>query len=333
MAIDVTSPRRLATRMSPPRRGARRVDRVGDGVLYGACVLAALLGVAVLVEVAYQVANGASLAVSHFGLAFVGHTTWNPPFERFGAGVFLYGTVVTSAMALLLAVPLGIAIALYLSMIAPAPVRAVVGPIVEMLAAIPSVILGFWGLIVLAPFVRDHLEPALHSALGFIPLFGPAQTTGTGVFTAGLILTIMVLPIVAALSRDLFLTVPHELQDGAAALGATRWEVMRGVVLQSTRPGVAAACCLGLGRALGEAIAVTQVIGAGNEIHRSLFPAGDTLASRIASQFPGAISKLDVSSLFYLGLILLVIGLMTNLFAQWIGHRFSIAGGVGLGVR
>jgi phosphate transport system permease protein len=329
MAIDVTSARRLATRMSAPSRGSRRVDRVGDGLLYGACVLAALLSVAVMVGVVYQVVNGASLALSHFGLGFVGHTTWNPPFESFGAGVFLYGTVVTSAMALLLAVPLAIAIALYLSMIAPAPVRAVVGPIVEMLAAIPSVILGFWGLIVLAPFVRDHLEPWLHSALGFIPLFGPAQTTGTGVFTAGLILTIMVLPIVAALSRDLFLTVPQELQDGAAALGATRWEVMRGVVLQSTRPGVAAACCLGLGRALGEAIAVTQVIGAGNEIHRSLFSTGDTIASRIAAEASSADTKLFTSSLFYLGLILLVIGLMANLFAQWIGHRFSVQGGAG----
>jgi phosphate transport system permease protein len=248
-------------------------------------------------------------------------------FNRFGAGVFLYGTAVTSAMALVLAVPLGIAIALYLSMIAPAPVRAVVGPIVEMLAAIPSVVLGFWGLIVLAPFVRDHLEPALHSALGFIPLFGPAQTTGLGLFTAGLVLAIMVLPIIAALSRDLFLTVPQELQDGAAALGATRWEVMRGVVLQSTRPGVAAACCLGLGRALGEAIAVTQVVGAGLEIHRSLFTTGNTLASLIALKFPSAITKLDISALFYLGAILLVIGLVTNLFAQWIGHRFSLQGG------
>jgi phosphate transport system permease protein len=327
MAVDATSARRLAVRVGVPSRAARRVDRVGDGLLYGACVLAALLSVAVMVEVAYQVVNGASLAISHFGLAFVGHTTWNPPFERFGAGVLLYGTAVTSVMALALAVPLGVAIALYLSMIAPTTVRAVVGPIVEMLAAIPSVVLGFWSLIVLAPFVRDHLEPALHEALGFIPLFGTAQTTGTGVFTAGLILTIMVLPIIAALSRDLFLTVPQELKDGAAALGATRWEVMRGVVLQSTRPGVAAACGLGLGRALGEAIAVTQVIGAGNEIHRSLFPAGDTIASRIATQFPGATSKLAISSLFYLGVILLVIGLMTNLFAQWIGHRFRVQGG------
>ncbi len=326
MSVDVSSARRLVRRTSGPSRGIRRVDRLGDGLLYGACGLAALLGIAVMVGVVYQVVNGASLAISHFGLGFVTDTKWSVPFEQFGAGVMLYGTVVTSLMALLLAVPLAIAIALYLSMIAPPPVRAVVGPLVEMLAAIPSVILGFWGLLVLAPFTQKHLEPLLHSVLGFIPLFGPPQTTGTGLFTAALVLTIMVLPIVASLSRDLFLTVPSELQEGAAALGATRWEVMRGVVLQSTRPGIVAASCLGLGRALGEAIAVTQVIGAGSVIHRSLFPPGDTLASRLAAQFPSAVSKLHISSLFYLGVMLLVIGLATNLLAVWIGHRFSIEG-------
>ncbi len=328
MSVDVGSARRLLLRTGAPSRTIRRVDRFGDGLLYGACALAALLGIAVMVGVVYEVVNGAGLAISHFGLAFVTDTKWSVPFEHFGAGVMLYGTLVTSTMALLLAVPLGIAIGLFLSLIAPPPVRAVVGPLVEMLAAIPSVILGFWGLLVLAPFTQKHVEPLLHDVLGFIPLFGPPQTTGTSVFTAGLVLTIMVLPIIAALSRDLFLTVPPELRDGAAALGATRWEVMRGVVLQSTRPGLAAVSCLGLGRALGEAIAVTQVIGAGNVIHRSLFSTGDTLASRIANQFPGAVSKLHISSLFYLALILLMIGLATNLFAVWIERRFSLQGAV-----
>ena len=145
------------------------------------------------------------------------------------------------------------------------------------------------------------------------------------VFTASLILTIMIIPIVASISRDLFLSVPKEMQDGAAALGATRWEVVRGVVLPSTSSGVIAASLLGLGRALGEAIAVAQVIGAGSEIHASLFQTGDTLAARIANQFPGAITKLHQSSLFYLGVILLVIGLLSNLLAQWIGRRFDVA--------
>jgi phosphate transport system permease protein len=193
-----------------------------------------------------------------------------------------------------------------------------------MLAAIPTVILGFWGIIVLGPFLQAHLEPFLHRTLGFLPLFGATPTTGTGLFIATLILTIMVVPIVASISRDLFLTVPQELKDGATALGATRWEVIRGVVLPATASGVAAAGFLGLGRALGEAIAVTQVIGAGNLIHASLFDTGDTLASRIADDYPSAQTTLHVASLFYLGLILLVIGLLANIAAQWIARRFDV---------
>ena len=150
-------------------------------------------------------------------------------------------------MALLLGAPIAISIGLYLSLLAPGGVRGIVSPLVEMLAAIPSVILGFWGILVLAPFVHEHLEPWLHDTLGFIPLFGAPQTTGASVFTAGLILTIMVIPIIASISRDLFLTVPRDMQDGASALGATRWEVVRGVVLPSTASGVIAACLLGLG--------------------------------------------------------------------------------------
>jgi phosphate transport system permease protein len=159
---------------------------------------------------------------------------------------------------------------------------------------------------------------------GFLPLVGTPATTGSGLFNASLILTIMVVPIIASLSRDLFLTVPTELQDGATALGATRWEVIRGVVLPSAASGVAAASFLGLGRALGEAIAVTQVIGAGNEINASLFGTGDTLASRIANQYASATSNLHVSSLFYLGMILLVIELIVNVGAQLISRRFDV---------
>jgi phosphate transport system permease protein len=196
---------------------------------------------------------------------------------------------------------------------------------VETLAAIPSVILGFWGILVLAPFVKGHIEPWLHSHLGFIPLFGPAQTTGNSVFTASLILAIMIVPIIASISRDLFLTVPSDIRDGATALGATNWETIRGIVLPSAASGVAAAAFLGLGRALGEAIAVSQVIGAGSVIKASLFDTGDTMAARIAGQFQGAFTALQTASLFYLATILLVIGLLTNLFAQWIGRRFDYA--------
>ncbi len=285
--------------------------------------MASLLVVAAILEISYQVVHGAAPAISRFGLHFVTGKTWKPNFNIFGAATLLYGTAVSSFVALLLATPIGISIGLYLSMLAPRGVRTVVSPLVEMLAAIPSVILGFWGILVLGPFVQAHLEPWLHRALGWTLLFGDPQTSGSSVFTASLILTIMVVPIVASLSRDLFLTVPPELQDGATALGATHWEMVRGVVLPSTASGLVAAAFLGLGRALGEAIAVTQVIGAGNAFHTSLFATGDTLASRIANQFQGASTKLHTASLFYLAVILLVIGVVTNLFAQWIGRRFD----------
>ena len=294
--------------------------------MYGLCAAAGLLTVLVLGEVIYQVAKGASPSISEFGLSFVFHTRWAPNFNMFGALAAIYGTIVSSFIAIAISAPLGIAIGLYMSLMAPPRVRTVVGPLVEMLAAIPSVIVGFWGVVVLAPFIAHHVEPFLHNVFGFIPLFGPPQTTGLSIFTAGVGLTVMVLPIVAALSRDLFLTVPQDLKDGAAALGATRWEIIRGVVLPTTVSGVAAATVLGLGRALGEAIAVTQMMGDGSGIHVNLFLPGNSLSSRIASEFPSPESKLHIPSLFYLALILLVIGVTANLFAVWIAKRFSYEG-------
>jgi phosphate transport system permease protein len=203
-------------------------------------------------------------------------------------------------------------------------VRVIIGALVELLAAIPSVVLGLWGILVLGPFAADHIEPPLQRAFGFLPIFS-GKPSSSGIFIAGLVLAIMVVPIVASICRELFLSVPQELEEGALALGATRWEMVRGVVLSSSRPGIAAAIILGLGRAIGEAIAVTQVIGAGNSgIHASLFATGDTLASRIAGEFFGASSKLQIASLFYLAGILLVIGLLTNLVAQLIVRRFDV---------
>jgi phosphate transport system permease protein len=305
------------------RERLRRTDSVGNALLVGLAGLASVIVAVVIFEIIYQVVDGARPAIARYGISFLWETQWQPNFNQFGAGVMVFGTAVSSAMALIIAAPVGIAIGLFLSMLAPKGVRAVIGPLVEMLAAIPSVILGLWGILVLGPFVRDHIEPTLHDSFGFIPIFGAPGSSGSSVFTAGLILTIMVVPIIASLSRDLFLTVPSEQKDAAAALGATQWEVIRGVVLPSTAPGVAAASCLGLGRALGEAIAVSQVIGAGSAIHANLFETGDTLAGRIASQFQGATSDMHVSALFYLALMLLVIGLGTNLIAQWIGRRFD----------
>ena len=313
---------------APRRRDWRRTfDRFGDLFLVCICALAGLVAVGILALVAFEVVHGASPAISKFGIGFVTETTWNPTFNEYGAGVLLYGTMISSFAALFIGAPIAISIGLFLSLLAPKGISRIISPLVEMLAAIPSVILGFWGLLILSPFVHEHVEPFLHNTLGFIPIFGDPQTTGASIFTASLILTIMVIPIIASISRDLFLSVPRELQDGAAALGATRWEVVRGVVLPSTASGVMAASLLGLGRALGEAIAVALVIGAGNEIHTSLFETGDTLAARIANQFPGAITELQKASLYYLGVILLVIGLVSNLAAQWIGRRFDVRRG------
>jgi phosphate transport system permease protein len=322
----------MSVRATSPRRGIRgrlpspgRVERSrGDTILYGLCVLAGIAAACVLVEIVYQLISGAAPSFSKFGLGFLGHTTWAPNRGQFGAGQMLYGTIVTAAIAMIIAVPVAVAIAIYLAMLAPPAVRLIIGPLVEMLAAIPSVILGFWGIIFLAPFVQAHVEPWLHSWFGFIPIFGPPQTTGLSVFTAGLILTVMVVPIIASLSRDLFLTVPRELKEGAEALGATPWEVIRGVVLPSTFSGVAAAVSLGLGRALGESIAVASVIGSGNLIHSSLFATGNTAAARIALEIQYPVSALQVHSIFYLALILLALGVLANLTARAIARRYDV---------
>jgi phosphate transport system permease protein len=304
--------------------GTRRLrDWLGDRVLFVLTLLAALIAIGLMVLIAWRVLRGAHLAYSTFGLGFVTHTTWDTNHAIFGAGTLIYGTFVTSLIALLIGGPFAIAIALFLSELAPRGVRGTVGSLVEMLAAIPSVVLGLWGILVMAPFLTNHLEPALNRWFGFLPIFSGASS-GSDVFMAGLILAIMIVPIVASICRELFLSVPRELEEGALALGATRWEMVRGVVLSGSRPGIAAALILGLGRALGEAIAVTQLIGAGSQIHASLFLTGDTLASRIAEQFQGAVTKLQTSSLFYLAAILLVIGLVTNLFAQLIVRRFDV---------
>ncbi len=325
-AVSTTATPALGISRAARRR--KQADRVGDRALYGVCLLAALLCVVTIVLIGYQVVHGAGPAISRYGLGFLTDTTWQPNFGQFGAGSLIFGTAVSSFFALLLGAPIAISIGLYLSLLAPTGVRGVVAPLVEMLAAIPSVILGFWGVLVLAPFVQGTLEPWLHDKLGFIPILGAPEPTGAGIFTASLILTSIVVPIIASISRDLCQAVPRDVQDGAEALGATRWEVVRGVVLPSTASGVAAAALLGLGRALGEAIAVAQVIGAGSEIQASLFRTGDTLAARIANQFPGALTEMHKASLFYLGVILLVIGLASNLVAQWIGRRFSYDTGV-----
>jgi phosphate transport system permease protein len=303
-------------------RSGRRRGRIGDLLLVGVTFVFSAGAVALLVAIAVKVFDGAHPAYSRFGLGFITSRVWDPVKAHFGALDLIYGTGLTSLLALLIATPLSIAIGLFLSELAPRGVRDVVGSLVEMLAAVPSVIVGLWGILVLGPFVQSTLEPFLSRTLGFLPLFR-GKPSLVGFLPAIIVLTIMVVPIVASISRDLFLSVPSELKEGALALGMTRWEMVRGVVLPYARPGIAAAVILGLGRAIGEAIAVTQVIGITLGIHISLFSPGDTLASRIASQYQGASSNLQVSAIVYLAAILLVITLIANVFAQLIVRRFE----------
>jgi phosphate transport system permease protein len=317
-----------ATGEAARRPFSGRRTRTGDVLLQGVAGLAALGAVVLLGLIAYKIVDGARLSLSTFGLGFLTHVGWDPVHSHFGAGGFLFGTAVTSVGALILATPLALGIALFLTELAPRWIRGPVTALVETLAAIPSVVIGLWGILVLGPVLHDHVMPALHSTLGFVPLFGPS-TTGSTIFTAILVLTIMILPIVSSISRELFLGVPPELKEAALGLGTTRWEMVRGVVLPYTRGGVAAAMILGLGRAVGEAIAVAQVIGAfNNGISWNLFSSGNTLAAQIALEYQSAETNLDVSSLFYLGLILLVFSLVVNLLAQMVVRRVARRQGV-----
>jgi phosphate transport system permease protein len=320
---------RVETAAAPPnvlRRTRRLADRLGDMALYSLTALAAVIAMLVIAAIIYKVVEGAWPAVRHFGISFVWHGTWNPVIgrETYGARNFIIGTLVTAFGAILLAGPLAIAIGLFLTELAPNAIRAPIASLVEMLAAVPSVVVGLWGILVLGPFMRSEIEPFLHHYFGWIPIFGgsPSQS---GVLVAIVVLTMMAIPITASVCRELFLGVPKELKEAAVGLGATRWEVVRDVVVHTVRGGVVAGVILGLGRALGEAIAVTQVIGNSLQpFHTSLFDTGNTLASQIAASYQGASTNLQVASLVYLALILLVITFLSNVVAQRIVHRFEL---------
>jgi phosphate transport system permease protein len=312
-----------ATGATPRRPFSGRRARAGDLLLQGVAAAAAVYAVVLVGVIAWKVVQGARLSLSGVGLGFLSSVGWDPLHNHFGAAVFLFGTAVTSIGALLLATPLAIGIAIFLTELAPRWIRAPVTALVETLAAIPSVVIGLWGIIVLGPVLSRHVLPALHSAVGFIPLFGPAST-GSSIFTAIVVLTIMILPIISSISRELFLGVPSELKEAALGLGTTRWEMVRGVMLPYARGGVAAAMILGLGRAVGEAIAVSMVIGAAtNGIHWNLFDAGNTIAAQLANDYASADPGLETSSLFYLALILLVFSLAISFLAQVIVRRVA----------
>ena len=307
-----------------PETDLRRLGiRLGDIAFKGIAIAAALATAALLGLIAWKVFDLAWPAVQNFGLTFIWTEAWDPVTEQFGALIFIYGTIVTSVIALVIATPLSIAIALFLSEIAPRRVAAPIATMVELLAAIPSVVLGLWGILVFGPWVRDHLEPWIQDTpLGLLPVFSgtPSQA---GILPAALVLTIMIVPITSAICRELFIRVPQELTDGALALGSTRWEAIRGVVFTYAAPGIAAAVLLGLGRAFGEAIAVNQTIGNHNAIPTSWFDPGDSLGSKVASEYVGATSLQQASSILYLAAILMVISLAANIVAQLIVRKFE----------
>jgi len=265
-------------------------------------------------------------ALKKFGFGFITSTEWNPVTEKFGAAVAIFGTLVTSFIALLIAVPVSFGIAIFITELAPTWLKRPVGTAIELLAAIPSIIYGMWGLFVFVPIFADHVQPWITDVTAGIPLLGPlfdGPPMGIGLFTAGLILAIMILPFITAVMRDVFEVVPPVLKESAYGLGATTWEVVRGVVLPYTKVGVIGGIMLGLGRALGETMAVTFVIGNAHQISSSLFMPGNTISSTLANEFTEAVGEMYNSSLIALGLVLFVITFIVLALAKVLLMRLS----------
>jgi phosphate transport system permease protein len=291
------------------------VRLLGDRVFNLVTLLLALIGLCILLGLAIELVLNSAPSLKAFGWSFVISTDWDPVNERYGALPFIYGTAVSSALALLIAVPLSLGVALCLSELAPQWLSHRLGFLVELLAAIPSVVYGLWAIFVLGPWLRDHVEPLLSATLGFLPLFQGPQVS-VSMLCAGVVLAIMVIPYIAAVCTDVFRAVPQTQREAALALGATQWEMVRMAVLPYGLSGIIGAIILGLGRALGETIAVAMVIGNSSEISASLFKPSATLASVIANEFAEATSALHVSALVELGLVLLVFGLIINIAAR-----------------
>ena len=284
--------------------------RLGDVVFRHITRAAALAVLIILGGIIVSLVLGSLPALRTFGVSFLYQEVWNPVTEQFGAIAPIYGTIVTSLIAMLIAVPVGLFIALFLTELCPMWLRRPIGIAIELLAGIPSIIYGIWGLFVFAPFLQQYVQPFLIELFGNIPLLsilfaGPPY--GIGIFTAGLILAIMVLPFITSISRDVFEAVPPVLKEAAYGLGCTTWEVARYVVLPYTRVGVIGGIMLGLGRALGETMAVTFVIGNAHRISGSLLAPGTTISATIANEFTEAVGDLYTSALIALGLILFVI--------------------------
>ncbi|WP_143957544.1 phosphate ABC transporter permease subunit PstC [Rhodoligotrophos appendicifer] len=298
------------------------MDAAFRGVTFSAAVLVLVLLGGVIVALV----EGSLPAWRAFGFGFLTTESWNPVTERFGALAPIYGTVVTSIIALILAVPVGLGIAIFLTELCPAFLRRPIGIAIELLAGIPSIIYGIWGLFVFAPFLQVYVQPALINLFGDIPVLnslfaGPPY--GIGILTASLILAIMILPFITAITRDVFETTPPMLKESAYGLGCTTWEVVYKVVLPFTRVGVIGGVMLGLGRALGETMAVTFVIGNAHRISASILAPGTTISASIANEFTEAVGDLYTSSLIALGLILFIITFIVLAAARYMLMRIE----------
>ncbi len=300
-------------------RGHRRY---GDRTFSILTLIFALVIVGTLLGLVVVLAIDAMPAITRFGLSFLGSKSWDPVREAFGALPAIYGTILSSLIGLVIAIPISLGAAIFLVEIAPSWIRGPVSFLIEMLAAIPSVIIGLWGLFVLVPFVRSPVESWLGSKLGFLPLFqGPPF--GVGFLSAGIILAIMIIPIITAISRDAMKAVPDQQREAMLALGSTRWEMISKVVVPYCRSGLVGAIILGLGRALGETMAVTMVIGNAYALTASLFSPGATIASKIASEFSEASGGVFVGSLVELALILFGVTLLVNVVARVLVWRMT----------
>lgn len=299
-----------AAHQSAALRKTMRNQRIQDFFFHKITLLFAASVLVVLVGIIVSLAIGAAPAFKEFGPGFITRVEWDPVGDQFGAMIAIWGTLATSIIALAVAFPISFGIALFLTEICPAWLRRPMGTAVELLAGVPSIIYGMWGLFVFAPLFADHVQPLLKSTIGQLPVIGQlfqGPTMGIGILTAGLILAIMIIPFIASVMRDVFEIVPTVLKESAYGLGCTKWEVVRKVVLPYTRNGVVGGVMLGLGRALGETMAVTFVIGNAHDLSWSLFSAGNSISSTLANEFAEAASPLHVSSLFALALILFAI--------------------------
>jgi phosphate transport system permease protein len=295
---------------SSSRANVLRRLRTSDLVFHGLTRAAAITVLVLLSGVILALIIGAAPALSTFGLSFVTTEVWNPVTDQFGALAPIYGTLVTSAIAMLIAVPVGLMVAFFLTELCPPILRRPIAIAIELLAGIPSIIYGIWGLFVFAPFLQKYVQPFLIDTFANVPVLnslfeGPPY--GIGMLTAGLILAVMVLPFITSISRDVFDAVPPVLKEAAYGVGCTTWEVFRNVILPYTRVGVIGGCMLGLGRALGETMAVTFVIGNAHKVSASILAPGTTISASIANEFTEAVGDLYTSSLIALGLILFVI--------------------------